>query len=281
MQLILAALISLCPSLALQPKDKPADPLSGPSATPSRPADAKPTLVRRDFNGKVERLERTPEESAADLLGLDEATRKKITDLMGHRAMILDDFVAKNLDLLTKFGQAAAAGNKSDLLSLLRETFDKLSDLRRGGPLEAQIAALLTPEQAKAFKAFIAEYYEALVAERQASPDEGEMSPDGKRTPPNRLAIMIDEHLKAFGKEIERAFFRSLYSGELLFQKIDEAVTLRPEQKARIRGWCAEFAEKGGQNPTEEQKRDLFLRILSALDAKQAGKAIEYLKKNK
>lgn len=277
---ILAACL-IAPALALA--DPPADsrpaPLSGPSTAPSH-VDARPTLVRRDFNGKVVRLERTLEEAAADLLNLDEAARARITEIMAKRTRILDDFVARNTDLLTKFGQAAATGNKADTIGLLNEAFNKLRELRRDGSLESQFAAVLSAEQVREFKAHIAAYFDAVVAERQANPDEGEMDKDGNRKPPGRIAIVIDERLKAFGKEIERAFYRSIYSGELLYQKIGEIIPLRDDQAAKIRAWCAEFAEKGGQSPTEEQKRELFLRVLSVLDIDQAAKAVKYLKKN-
>lgn len=255
-------------------------PLRGPSTTPTAPRAEKPTLVHRDFNGKVVRLERTPEEAAAALLALDDSVRERIERIMSSRARVLDEFVARNLDLLTKLGQATAAGDTKDTLLLLGEAFEKLRDLRTAGTLEQQFVAVLPAERAAEFKGLIREYFDALVEERQADPSQAETDGQGKRRPPARLGIVIDERLRAFGKEIERAFYRSVYSGELLYQKIDEVVKLRPEQATRIRAWCAEFAEKAGMSPTEAQKRELFLKVLSALDAGQARQAIAYLKKN-
>lgn len=273
-------LVLIAAIFMVEPPPATVNPLGGPSASAPAGAAKAASLVQHDFNGKVIRTDQPPELAAVMLLtDLSEEAKKKIEGIMTRRGMVLDEFTARNIDLLTKFGQAAASGDKADQLSLAREAFDKLAELRKAGTLESQIAGVLSAEQAKAFKAHLAAYYDAIVAERQADPAEGEMGSDGKRKPPARLGIVIDERLKALGREIERAFYRSLYSGELLYQLIDKAVTLRPEQAAKIRGWCAEFAEKGGQNPTEEQKRELFVRVLSVLDAQQAKKAVEYLRK--
>lgn len=269
------------------PASRPTEPLSGPKAREA--GDGKPTLVHRDLEGQVRRTERTPEEEAVDLLTVDAETRKSLDRIIAQRAAMLDQFVVENVDLLTKFGQAAATNNKVDQFALLMQASGKLTPLFSKGTLAVQFRQVLPEESRGAFDHLLGAYWDAVVAEQQAAAapkdqsDGWPMAPTAgaaHRSAPakSRMSILGEERLKSLGKEIELAFQRQLYSGDFLYSYVTRGIELTDEQSATIRGLCREFAEKTKGNPTEAQNKQLFLSIASVLTVAQQTQAIRNVK---
>lgn len=283
------------PALAQPDVTKPA--LAGPSVSERA---VRKTLVEYDFPGKVKRLEAAPEEVALRLMDLDSGLREKVDQVFNERVKQLDEFVAKNLELLTKLQTASVAGNKLDQAMLLAEGVQKLSPVWMKGSLRSQIDELLPKEKKAELKALLDEYWDAIVKEQQAQPAVAdEPAPDamkaetdaagvakatkkakGKQSESKttekpavkkkaRWEIMVGERLASFGKEIERSFQRQLQSGDIIYRYIESAIVMTPEQKGTIRELCAAFAEKTKMNPTEKQNQELFVKIAGALDTKQ------------
>lgn len=259
-------------------------PLAGP-AVAARAERA--TLVEHDFPGKVRRLESAPEEAAARLLELTTEVREKVEAIFADRVKKLDAFVADNLLLLNQLDTAGKAGDKLDQLKLLAEAVHKLAPVWTKGTLRSQVRSVL-PESARAeFDRLLAEYWDAIVTERRdeakvnAAPARDDMKmADSKKAEgasdraakvksKSRFEILTEERLASFGKEIERSFQRQLQSGDVIADYIINYVTMSDEQKARIRELCNEFAEKTKMNASEQQNRELFVKIAGVLDTKQ------------
>src|SRR5438093_102916 len=86
-------------------------PLAGPAVAPAEP---RATLVSFDLNGRVRRLESSPEAAALALLKLPEGARAKAEAVIAERAAAIDRFVGENLLLLSQLDTATKAGGKID-----------------------------------------------------------------------------------------------------------------------------------------------------------------------
>lgn len=235
-------------------------PLSGPKVVHRGERTDKPTIVAHDFDANVIRPEATPEEAAVRLLALDPASKDEIDKVLRERMIIVDKFVATNLDLLTKFGNAEATGNKLDQAMLLAQAAQKLAPLWKRGPLHGEIEKLLPADATPEYERLVDEYYTAVRDETRRN--------TGEKKP--LWAIRIDERLKALGREIERSFKRQLYNGEIIFQYVTPKLHLRPEQEPRIREVCAKFAEElNGNDATKAQQVRFVLELGKALDPDQ------------
>jgi hypothetical protein len=263
--IIVAALTSVMLASACSPcraQDRPQgdSPLSGPKVIDRREVADKPSLVAFDFDANVIRPEASPEEAALRLLSLDAASKSEIDKLLRERMIIVDQFVATNLDLLTKFGNAEATGNKLDQAMLLAQAAQKLTPLWKRGSLANEIEKHLPPDAKPEYERLLTEYYTAVRDETRRN--------TGEKKP--LWAIRVDERLKALGREIERSFKRQLYNGEIIFQYITPRLHLRPEQEARVREVCAKFAEElNGNDATKPQQVRFVLELGKALDPDQ------------
>lgn len=254
---------------APQSSAQPTDALAGPRVRPL--ADERPTLVESDYEGKVKRLDTTPEEGAIALLALSPKEQSGVDAVMADRSKLLEQFVTGNLDLLLRLGAASDGGQKAETLKLIVEAVQKTSAIREKGPLARQVRGALSGPNREAFDALVREYWDAIVKERQES---------GRRTGARegRLGVLADERLKSFGKEIERAFYRIADpAGEREFNELLAALDLRPEQESRIRRMAEDFIVGARFKPTQAQERNFILKITSMLDQKQRRLLARYI----
>ncbi|MBL0926736.1 MAG: hypothetical protein IBJ11_03670 [Phycisphaerales bacterium] len=245
---------------AAAPAPAPAGALAGPSVEVDR---ATRGIVARDFEGRVVRPETTPEQASLALLDLDAASRAGVDAVLAERARLLEAFVAENAELLQKLATADAAGERVKQIALALEAYQKLEGVRAKGPLREQIRKALAPDAAERFEAILAAYDDALVDDARRS---GETKP--------RWAILAEERLKAFGKEGERAFERSVESGGLALGLLTVDLNLRPEQRGPLREILRRFAELDRQGGQDVQKLSAFIEAMSILDAEQRPKFI-------
>jgi hypothetical protein len=182
-------------------------PLAGPRVDQPR---RESTLLRFDFSGRVADTDEPPEFEALKGLGLSPQSRAAVDALALERSRFLDDFVSGHIDLLVKFGSAAAAQNVPDVLALLHEALGPLRPLVDAGPLAPRVRALLPAEQAERYDAALREYWTAVIAD-------GERTLDKQGNPPPVFAILARTRLESFGHEIERAFKRVEASGDFLY----------------------------------------------------------------
>lgn len=244
------------------PAAQPAEPspLSGPRVAEPGAARGESSIVAYDFDSNVVRPEASPEEAAAQLLALEGDAKDRVDVLLRERLKILDTFVAHNLDLLTKFGNAEATGNALDKALLLAEAARKLVPLWKRGTLQSEIEKVLPEERKPEYTRLLDEYYHAVRDETLRNTGEKKAL----------WTIRLDERMKALGREIERSVKRQLYNGEILFQYITPKLHLRPEQEARVHEVCAKFAEElSGNDATKAQQVKFVFDLGSALDNDQ------------
>lgn len=248
-------------ALAPPPEAASASALAGPKV--EIPA-GRPTLVEATMDGSVRRAEPTPEQAALRLLDLEEETRRRVDEVLFRRGRLLDEFVAGNVDLLVKFGSASATGNRADQLALLVEAARKLRPVFEGGPLQAQIEAVLPEGERARFRALLEEYRDALVREHRR---------DHPRAP--RAVVLFVEALQSLGRDIERALARQNRAGEILFRYATEGLGLDRHQERVIREAIARFMERGGEDANEAAKRDLFISVMFVLTESQRARLLE------
>lgn len=252
---------------------KAADPLAGPSV----PMSTRPTLVRRDMHGSVQRLEVFPAQAALETLTLDPATAKAVSTILAERAAILDATVRDNLALLIELfsaGQAAGAGgagSAGDALDAARiglAFVTRLRPLIRRGSIEAELASVL-PESARArIREMVEEYENAIVAEE---------STPAQPKPKSRFEVLTGESLRLWGEQIRLSFERQSATGEVFFEPIIRNLKLRPDQETRVRDLIAEYVEETKLQPTKEQERDFGLKLVAWLDPAQTRELLRMI----
>lgn len=250
-------------------QDKPKDP---PTAQPAEPAKddvlsgpkvketvAEKSLVRRNFQGRVQRLEVNPAEAAIELLSLDAATAAKVKKVVGERTQVLDRIVRENLDLLLKIQNTADRRGK---IGLLREAREKFKDLEARGKLQEEVAKVLPAEQAKRYEELIKGYWETLLADAEQEAGAG-------KEKPAKSEIATREVLLAFGAEIRRSYERQIASKTKELEEFLGKLGLSAEKEAKIRNFFVEYAERTKGRASEQQRRDLFQKVLRELDRDQ------------
>ena len=256
------ATLALTLALALpQPEATPSptpapetDALAGPTVAPDAPA----SLVVRDFDGKLRRLEIPAEEAALELLKLSPEEQAKADVVITARRAQFDGIVGQNLELLLKFKTAKEAGSAQEVQQYLRQMLAKLGPVRDKGRLVDQLGAVLSPEKATELRRLSAEYWKAVIDDETG--DSGE-----------RAKVTGRVMLGAIGLEIKRAY-ETRIGGQLA--EVDDLIVrlgLTAEQESRVRAVVLEYGQQTLGKPTEAQKAKLFTDLNTILTKEQRG----------
>ena len=256
------ATLALTLALALpQPETTPAptptpepDALAGPTVAPDAPA----SLVVRDFDGKLRRLEIPAEEAALELLKLSPEEQAKADAVIAARRAQLDGIVGQNLELLLKFKTAKEAGSTQEVQQYLRQMLAKLGPVRDKGRLVDQLGTVLSPEKATELRRLSAEYWKAVIDDETG--DSGE-----------RAKVTGRVMLGAIGLEIKRAY-ETRVGGQLA--EVDDLIArlgLTAEQESRVRAVVLEYGQQTLGKPTDSQKAKLFIDLNTILTKEQRG----------
>lgn len=260
---------TLAPLTLADPPSPATDPLAGPRV-PDPDADRKaPTLIERDAEGKVKRLEITPEEVALDKLRLTAMERRRANEIVDRRRLGLDRVVIANVPLIIRLHNAAEAGDRPELKSAFQE-FIRLFEAEVGQEkAKDQIAQVLSPEHATQFLALIDSYWKAIAEEALA---------DAKENGSKPTEAIGAEIAKAIGKEIKRSYERQVqYRAEDLDHFLD-VVDATPEQENTIRAQALEFTQKTLLRPTIAQREAFIKKVFAELTPPQRAMAMkEYL----
>jgi hypothetical protein len=252
------ATLALSLALALpQPEPTPApetDALAGPTVAPDAPA----SLVVRDFDGKLRRLEIPAEEAALELLKLPPEEQAKADAVIAARRAQLDAIVGQNLELLLKFKTAKEAGSAQEVQQYLRQMLAKLGPVRDKGRLVDQLGAVLSPEKATELRRLSAEYWKAVIDDETG--DSGE-----------RAKVTGRVMLGAIGLEIKRAY-ETRVGGQLA--EVDDLIArlgLTAEQESKVRAVVLEYGQQTLGKPTDSQRAKLFTDLNTILTKEQRG----------
>lgn len=284
---------SLCARTAEVPSS--VNPLAGPSVD----AAATPTLVKRDFEGKLERIEMRPEFAAIELIPLKPEERGRVDEVLARRAADVQRVTMDNHELFLKLQGARQGGDRREMMTLMRDFRDVAEPLLKPS-LFNQIRDVLPADQRAEYARLVDEYLAALAVEpdpmgsmwtrrgqrrgiggdaaREAAgtpaPDTdsrmGDGPKEGARTgPPSgmiarrrvEMNLLIREMARGFGEMVEE---RRENTDELL-----KAINATDEQEAKIRAIIRDGGETAALKLSAEQKTERFRKIMAELTPAQ------------
>ncbi|MBX9735292.1 MAG: hypothetical protein K2X32_00060, partial [Phycisphaerales bacterium] len=162
---LIALAFALCavPSLSAEPAT-PRDPLAGPSVSEKK----KPlTLIERDADGRVKRLEVTPAEAASKIMPLSKETREKVDNVIVTQAATMDQVVRDNFDLIVKAAGAFDSKDKVASTRYVQELWQVSEPVRKRGQLVEQIAKVLSKAEAYQLRSLVREYLKARLKDEE------------------------------------------------------------------------------------------------------------------
>ena len=220
------------------------------------------TLVRRTFEGAIQRLGIDPGEAALDLLDLDDDARQRALGVLDRRAAALDTVVLDNLHLLTQIESAAEAGRMFRVLQIASGIHERFVDEVGREPLVDQLASVLPAHDAAGLRRLVEGYWDAI-AHEEGGADVGRIE---------AFVIKRRAALEVFGKEVERALervFSDTGEDDEGWEAMLAALDLSPEQEREIRSMGEEFYLRARLNPTKDEMAEFLTSVYLTLDEGQ------------
>lgn len=280
--LALGAWSACLPLAAARTSDDPS-PLAGPKVneqpgekSPAAPMDAMTprTLVERDFEGKLRRLEVSPALAALELLSLSDEERQATQRILDERNMLMDELVQDHLKEITQLAGAFQSGDRAAGMKLLKPLIEDSAELRARGKLVDELAGALTEANAKELQRLTLEYTRALVNERMK---DGNPQQPGKKL--SRLEAGGYEYIAGLGQEIKRSYERVFALQAKDFDDLLAKLSLTPEQDSKIRALVTDLVQKTYGKSTQAQQTKVFLDAYAVLDADQRKVLLEEVRK--
>ena len=247
--------------------DPPGDPLGGPAIEQS---DAH-SLVVYEYTGQIQELGLPPAEAALELLDLDGATAEAVGRVLTARAMLAEQLIIDNFDLVSQSDAIEASGSKLEKGVFFLRVLRALHPLIERGSLEDEIRAVLPESLAAEYDTLLDEYWHAVGAARV----EAAQAHGGKL----RLRKAIREARRdQLGKEVELAAKRALESERFAVDYLTRGLGLTTEQEARIRDLVTGFVADTMGDADERDKQRLFVGVLAFLNDQQRTILIDRIK---
>ncbi len=163
------------PAPATAPASEPANPMGGPNVKPADAIATKPTLVKRDFAGKLQPLDTRPEYAALDLLKLSPTEKSAIETFRTQRATRVGQVLQKHYTLFLDIQGSNQSGERAKAMTKIRELRAAEPDLF-DPPLAEQLSGPLSAENKAIFSSLVDEYLKAEAEDRTPSkaPSAGE-----------------------------------------------------------------------------------------------------------
>ncbi len=287
--------------------DDDADSLAGPKIA-AKDAE-KRTIVRRDFQGKLERLEERPEIAAVRMLPLDEATRAKVDAIIAERAVVVSQITLEHYELFAKFQGAFAPGpvsaeSRRERVALVRELREVAKPLFEPAFVET-LAKAMPEEHGNELREMVGAYREAVMAsdaaERGGQTEtrdetmmsgeaEGAKAADEEKSPTegrrggrgDRMRRAIDAQVyevRLVGREMGKSFQTFIADKQQRAEDLYALVDVTPEQRAKIDAIVRKDGEAAALMPTDAQRRERFQKILAVLTPEQRKKFMDTYRK--
>lgn len=242
-----------------------AAPLGGPSATAPKPVATVPlSIVERDFEGKLIKIDRRPEVAAVEKLALTVEKRKEIDDFLTARFAKVSAFTKEHYDLFIKLQGARQAQSREELPSLMRQMREAAGDFVNK-PLVDELAALVSKEQGENLRRMVREYMvESAKSEpRQGPAGAGPGRADGPPVEGPRAELNL------FIREMARGFAAMVAERKQQSDEQFKRVQATPEQEAKIRAIIRSYNTSPGTELTREQRMEMTQKILAELTPEQ------------
>ncbi|MDX2115162.1 MAG: hypothetical protein SFZ24_06000 [Planctomycetota bacterium] len=255
-----------------------AGPLSGPTVEKEAEGGGAESgsLVRRDFSGKLERLEVRPEQAALDLLGLTAEERRKVDGVLLERAEAMDQLVRENLELLVRMQSAREGGDARERRKVLQELRSAAERALGTQRLEEQIVRELPERTRGRFRGLVSEYLSA-VGEEEAKGGEGMEGAGERGRRGGEMFAGMRAQLVVFGQEIKSAYERYAAEGSAQLERFIRGAGLSAEQEGRVRGVIMQWFQETKGNATQAQKAELWARVAPELTVEQRLRVLEMM----
>lgn len=257
-----------------------AAPLRGPAVDTT--AKAAPSLVQRDFAGRIVKLDIPPAEAAAKLMTLDDDARAQVDRILLERSRILDKIVTDNLELLVRLQGAREGGEREEVARVFQELSAKAQPLRDRGQLAQELLGVLPDEQGRELRRLMQEYWQAIVKqELDDKKNPGGVMDDAAAPAANprrdNREVMRQEMLAVVGGEIRRAYERTIGSAARDFDTLLAELNVTPEQESRIRKIVGDSFQASYGKATVQERTAVFAKVYEVLDEQQKTEVIRRL----
>ena len=240
-------------------------------AGPGIPATDPHTLVVYEYGGTLQPLGLPPAEAALDLLDLDTETAERIARVLTERAMLAEQLIIDNFDLVSQGETIDSSENELEKGLFVFQVLQALYPLIERGPLEEEIRPLLPPMIAHEYNAILNEYWRALGKSRVE-----EAKAKGYTL---RLRKAIREaRAQQIEKEVELAAERALESERFAIDYLLKGLDLTDAQQARIKTLIIDYTTRTMGDASEQDTERLFGEVLAYLNETQRTIIIERIK---
>lgn len=265
---VLTALLAASPQP--EPAPEPAPLLTGPTVEAQATA---PTLIRLNYEGRVTRYDDTqPEVAALDLIDLPDDARARIDARLEDRAALLDQAVLDHYQTLLALYSAFGAGNQAEVIRLYLDFASHLQPLFEGGGLGRQLAREMPGASAREYARLLRDYYSAIAQDTLDHPEDAQGEP-----PANAVEAIRNHKIQLLMEEVGRSFNRIIQQKTQEFEEVLDALDLTHEREGEIRSMVEVMAQEFGLNPSEAQKRELFMRIMQELTPQERQKLLAHV----
>ncbi len=241
---------------------QPASPgvLSGPPVGDA----ATPRLTRRDFAGRIRRLDIFPGEAALDFLKLDHRTQVRVNAIVAERTALLDRIVRDNIDLVVKINNARQKGDNNSLPTLGRQFREAAIELTSRGSTAEEVLSILPPETRTDYRQMLDSYWGEL--------REQMLTEAKQRGETTTFRQIIDREVdRIWTGEIRRSYERQV--GQRVVNYDDALAQLALDDET-LNKCKEEIQTVVAKRPTlgPDERRDLFSRVYKLLDLDRQAK---------
>lgn len=245
---------------------RPAAALSGPRVSG---AATERSLVQREFDGRLKRLESHPVNAAVTMMDLSPAERDAAEKVLLDRSLAIEKIVRENTKLVIEAQGAFKPGDDGRGQRAVTRLYQLAQPIFNKGRLVDLVAAVLPEGKAAELRRIVGEYMNAAVADRMAG------NVDGKKQ--ERFGAYLAENGALFGKEVETAAKRTFEGGEREFQELARKLELTPEQESKIQALFVSMMTKDYAKPTKWQQMQMLLSAYNLLTDEQRARLRELM----
>ena len=254
--------------------------LAGPSVAAS-PADAKPTIIDRGFDGMLEPLDAEPETAAVFRLKLDDESLRAVEARDAARSKAFSDFVTAHYDQVLAAGSELQAmrsmepADRAAAFGRIRKLFADMQPFNARGTFIEECSEILTAEQQTDARRMVTEWHTARKTElrREIFSDvTGELD----RQADERLEFRM--RLESIGGMVKRTITQRADSRKAQFEDVTKRLDLTPEQTEKVRNLFMEISVQEIQGKREpgaysmRERQQIFGELAKILDETQRGK---------
>ncbi|MDX2117733.1 MAG: hypothetical protein SFY96_06070 [Planctomycetota bacterium] len=224
-----------------------------------------PRLTRRDFSGRIRRLDIFPGEAALDYLKVDHRTQVRINAIVNERSAILDRIVRENIELALRVLDARQRGDNAMIPVLGREFRDVASELTSRGSTAQEVMSILPVDQRRDYEQMLDSYWSEL---RDQMLTEARQRGDS-----TTFRQIIDREVdRIWAGEVKRSYERQIGQRAIDFEQIVNGLGLDETALGKCREEIETVYAKRPKNSETgvprlgpDERRDLYARIFKVL----------------